>query len=67
VLVEEEEEEDAIRKDDKRIIIMDYRSDYRDDNHSRYAVPSTISRRLPNVSNIYEVPLETSTSSGVSR
>lgn len=41
---------------------MDYRGDYRDDNHSRYSIPSTISRRLP--SNIYDVPLETG---GVSR
>lgn len=39
---------------------MDYRGDYRDD--SRYSIPSTISRRLPNVSNIYDVPLETSVS-----
>ncbi|CAG9802441.1 unnamed protein product [Chironomus riparius] len=39
---------------------MDYRGDYRED--SRYSVPATISRRLPNVSNIYDVPLETSVS-----
>lgn len=36
---------------------MDYTRDV--NNISQYSIPSTISRRLPNVSNIYEVPMET--------